>query len=285
MAGTGAAFLATLLEAAPSGRRPRFCAFDKPLQFLNFTETADAFAMRGFRGLEIAVRAGGHVSPRKVEDDLPAFHEALQRRRLEITIIATDINSVESAHAETVLRAAAQLGIRYYRLQWFRYDLRRPLLPQLDAIAAKLPALADLTRELKMTAIYQNHSGPAMVGAPIWDIYRLLKDYDPRVIGLGFDIHHATIEGGLSWPIQWKLAQPNVAAIYVKDFIWQDGKVKDVPLGEGQVDHKFFPQLRQLGFVGPICLHVEYLEGKKNQDAIVSAFGKDLYTLQSLLRG
>ncbi len=44
-------------------------------------------------GIEATVRSGGHVLPKNVEDDLPRLHEALQKRGLEITIMATDINA------------------------------------------------------------------------------------------------------------------------------------------------------------------------------------------------
>jgi sugar phosphate isomerase/epimerase len=239
--------------------------------------------MLGFSGIEATVRAGGHVLPRNVEDDLPRLHEALQKRGLEITIMATDINAADQPRAELVLRTAAKLGIRRYRMQWYRYDAGKPILPQLDLIAAKLRPLAQLTRQLSMSAIYQNHSGPDWVGAPVWDIYRLLKDYDPRTIGIGFDIHHATVEGGLSWPIQFKLVASNLAAVYVKDFVWEKGKVKDVPLGDGQVDRKFFTMVRESGFTGPVCLQVEYLDGK-NEDLLSNAFGRDLATLRSWLK-
>lgn len=284
LAGTSAGLLfaaAQLPAAPPPGRR--ICAFEKPLQFLDDTDLATTIAMLGFSGIEATVRAGGRVLPKNVEDDLPRLRDALAKRGLEITIIATDINDATQPRAELVLRTAAKLGIRRYRMAWYRYDLAKPILPQLDLVAAKLPPLVDLTRELGMTAIYQNHSGTEIVGAPVWDIYRLLKDFDPRTIGIGFDIHHATVEGGLSWPIQFKLVQSHLAAVYVKDFVWDKGNVKDVPLGDGQVDRKFFPMLRELAFTGPICLHIEYLEGKKNQDALENAFGKDLTTLRSWL--
>lgn len=270
------------LEAGPPFGQ-RICAFEKPLQFLSFTELADTMAVIGFSGIEATVRAAGHVLPRNVEDDLPRLHEALQKRGLEITIMATDINAVDQPHAELVLRTAAKLGVRHYRMQWYRYDLRKPILPQLDEVAAKVRSLAQLTRELKMSAIYQNHSGADIVGAAVWDIYGIIKSYDPKTIGMGFDIHHAIVEGGLSWQIQFKLIAPSLAAVYVKDFVWEKGEVKDVPLGQGRVDPKFIPMVRELGFTGPLCLHVEYLEGKK-EDVVADAFTRDLATLRSWLR-
>jgi sugar phosphate isomerase/epimerase len=284
VAGTSAGLVCAALQldaAPPFGQR--ICAFEKPLQFLSYTDLAETMAMIGVSGIEATVRAGGHVLPKNVEEDLPRLHEALQKRGLEITIIATDINAVDQPRADLVLRTAAKLGIRHYRMQWYHYDMRKPILPQLDEFAVKLPPLAQLTRELKMSALYHNHSGTDIVGAPIWDIYGLLKNYDPKTIGIGFDIHHATVEGGLSWPIQFKLIASHLAAVYVKDFVWEKGAVKDVPLGDGQVDRKFFPMVRDLGFTGPICLHVEYLEGKK-EDVLANAFGRDLATLRSWLK-
>jgi sugar phosphate isomerase/epimerase len=282
--GTSAALLsaATPLTAAPQPKNPIY-AFEKPIQFLSDKELAETMSQIGYNGIEATVRAGGRVLPTKVETDLPRLHEALARRNVEIDIIATDILNTTQPRTEPVLRVAAKLGIRRYRMASYLYDMSRPILPQLDAIAARLPALIDLTQELGMTAVYHNHSGPNRVGAAVWDIYSLIKTFDPRVIGIGFDIQHATIEGGLDWRIQFKLVQSHLEMVYVKDFFWDKSEVKEVPLGEGIVDHKFFPMLRDTGYAGPICLHVEYLEGRKNQAPLETAFRKDLATLKLML--
>jgi sugar phosphate isomerase/epimerase len=282
--GTTATLLcaATPLTAAPQPKNPIY-AFEKPIQFLSDTELAATMAELGFNGIEATVRAGGRVLPNKVETDLPRLRDALDKRGLEIGIIATDILNTTQPRTEPVLRAAAKLGIRRYRMASYLYDMSKPILPQLDAIASRLPALIDLTKELGMTAVYHNHSGPNRVGAAVWDIYGLIKTFDPRVIGIGFDIQHATIEGGLDWRIQFKLVQSHLEMVYVKDFFWDKSEVKEVPLGEGIVDHNFFPMLRDTGYAGPICLHIEYLEGKKKQAALQTAFRKDLATLKLLL--
>jgi len=282
--GTAAATLcaATNLHAAPQPKN-RICAFEKPIQFLSNKELAATMSSIGFSGIEATVRAGGRVVPTKVGEDLPRLHEALAQRGVEIDIIATDILNTVQPRTEPVLRAAAKLGIRRYRMASYLYDMTRPILPQLDTIASRLPALLDLTQELGMTAVYHNHSGPDRVGAAVWDIYGLIKTLDPRLIGIGFDIQHAIIEGGLDWRIQFKLVQSHLEAVYVKDFFWDKSEIKEVPLGEGVVDRKFFPMLRETGYAGPICLHVEYLEGKKNQNALENAFRKDLATLRLLL--
>ena len=261
----------------------KICAFEKPLQFLGYDELAELFATLGFNGIEAAVRPGGHVLPERVEQDLPRLHEALKKRGLEITILTSGIDSVDSPHAEKVLRAAARLGVKHYRMLWYQYDLQKPILPQLEAIRPKLKSLAALNRELGVTALYQNHSGEKMVGAPIWDIYSLVKDFDPQEIALAYDTRHAAVEGGLSWPIQFNLVRSHLGAVFVKDFDWEEGKVKDVPLGEGVVDKKIFAMLKKINFAGPISLHVEYLDDSKDKKVLGNAFKKDLETLQSLL--
>lgn len=269
------------VPAKVAGRK--ICAFEKPLQFLNFDELADLFAKWGFDGVEATARDGGHVLPERVEQDLPLWHEALRKRGLEITVLTTGINSVDSPHAEKVLRAASRLGVKRYRMLWYQYDLQRPILPQLEAIRPKVARLAAMNRELGLTALYQNHSGDRMVGAPIWDIYSVIKDFGPNEIALAYDVRHAAVEGGLSWPIQLNLVRSHLGAVFVKDFVWEEGKVRNVPLGEGRVDKKVFAQLKEMNFTGPFSVHVEYLERSRDKLALGEAFQKDLETLKSLL--
>lgn len=261
----------------------KICAFEKPLQFLNFDELADLFAKWGFDGVEATAREGGHVLPERVEQDLPLWHEALRKRGLEITVLTTGINGVDSPHAEKVLRTASRLGVKRYRMLWYQYDLQRPILPQLEAIRPKVERLAALNRELGLTALYQNHSGDRMVGAPIWDIYSVIKDFGPNEIALAYDVRHAAVEGGLSWPIQLNLVRSHLGAVFVKDFVWEGGKVRNVPLGAGRVDKKVFAQLKEMNFTGPFSVHVEYLERSRDKLALGEAFQKDLETLKSLL--
>jgi sugar phosphate isomerase/epimerase len=263
--------------------RHELCAFEKPFQFLSYDETAELFAELGFNGIEATVRPGGHVLPEKVEDDLPRFVAALKKRGLQMTVLTSGISGVDSPHAEKVLRTAAKLGVKRYRMNWFRYDLSKPILPQLDQFRPKLKDLAALNRELGLTALYQNHAGPAFVGAPLWDIHSVIKDFNPREIALAYDIRHATVEGGLSWPIQFNLVKSHIGAVFVKDCVWENGKLRNVPLGEGMVDKKFFAMLKEMNFTGPISIHVEYLDRSKDKKVLADAFRKDLATLKALL--
>jgi sugar phosphate isomerase/epimerase len=287
----GTLAFSALAAAAPSllalePAKYKYCAFEKPVQFLDFDQVAELFANAGYDGIEAAVRDKGHVLPEHVKEELPRFHEALQKKGLEISILTSSINDVATPHAETTLREAAKLGIKRYRLLWYQYDLTKPILPQVDALQPKLKALAALNRELGMTGLYQNHSGDKMIGAPLWDLYGLIREFSPRELAFAYDIRHATVEGGLSWPINFNLIKSHLGAVCVKDFVWdkaEKAKVKNVPLGEGMVDKKFFTLLKQTPFDGPISVHVEYNERSKDVKFFEEAFKKDLKTLKALV--
>jgi len=263
----------------------KFCAFEKPLQFLSFDELADLLAELGFNGVEATVRPGGHVLPERVEEDLPKFVEALKKRGLEITILTSGINSVAQPHTEKVLRTAAKLGIQRYRMLWWQYDLKQPIWPQVESFRPVLKDLVALNCEVGISGLYQNHSGPKTVGASLWDIYSLIKDYQPKDIGLAYDVYHAQVEGGLSWPAQFNLVKSHITAVCIKDFIWVDDGLKDMPVGKGRLNRKIIPMLKEAKFTGPMSIHVEYFPNdSRDKQAIGNAFGTDLETWRAWLK-
>lgn len=260
----------------------RFCAFVKFLQELSPEKLAETIARLGFDGIEATVRNQGQVLPHQVEDDLPPLVEALRQRNLEITVMTTNVDRADNPLHEKVLRTAAKLGVKRYRMGYFKYDLSKPVLPQLELFKPILRDLAALNRELGMQAVYQNHAGTNYVGAGLWDLRWLLEDIPVEQIGVAYDIRHATVEGGTTWPVTWNLIQPHLGMIYVKDFEWTGPKPQNVALGTGRVDPKFFQLVKESDYKGPISVHVEYLHNdglQKNIDAL----GTDLQTLRKLL--
>ncbi len=259
--------------------------FSKPFQDLDPNQTADLVSGVGWDGIEIPLRAKGQVEPERAPDDLPRFAEALRRSGRDIHLAATDITSMKTPHAETVLRTLSRLGIRRFRLGFFQYPVDIPPPQHLKELAPALKDIADACRDLGLQAGFQNHSGERQVGGPIWDVYSMIKDFDPRHMGYCFDIGHATIEGGLSWRTNARLAQPFLTAILVKDFFWrrQDDRVYEswCALGEGMVNPGFFQWLKKTEYRGPICQHHEYPLGK--QDERLKNFRRDLKALRKWL--
>lgn len=259
--------------------------FSKALQDLNYEDTAEAVAEVGWDGIECPVRRGGQVVPERVEDDLPKMVEALAKRNRSLAIMTTDITSLKIPHAEKVLRVASQLGIKRYRLGGRSYRNDRSIPDQLKEARAELRDLAVLNKELGMRAGYQNHSGINNIGAPVWDIYELVRDLDPNYMGIHFDIGHATVEGGYAWRLHARLMEPYFGAVYVKDFTWQKkngGWEADwCPLGKGMISREFIARLPSTRFDGPISQHFEFEYGKGAER--ITAMKKDLQTLKSWL--
>lgn len=277
-AARGVAFAGDVREQA---RKYDVCAFTKPFNSLSFGELADLVAEMGFDGIEAPVRRGGHIEPERVADDLPKLAESLAKRNLKIAIATTDIAQLDQPHAERTLKTLAELDVPRFRLAYARYDLSRPIPEQLEALRPVIRDIVSAGRELGTTPIYQNHAGRDLVGAPLWDLYLLAKDYAPSEFGVALDIGHATLEGGTSWPVQCQLLAPHLAAVYVKDFEWRGGKAEWTPLGQGQIDPQFFSWLWGTDFSGPVSLHVEYLDHNSGADTakFASAFRQDRATL------
>ena len=270
------------LAARAEQERFEICAFIKFVQSLSYDEMAESIAEIGFDGIESTVRAGGHVLPERVADDLPKQLEAVKRHGLDMTMITTDVLGVDQPLTESVLRTGAALGIKMYRMGFYRYDKKRGVMDQLNELRPRLKDLAALNRELGISAVYQNHSGADFVGAPVWDLQYLLQDVPVDEIGVAFDIRHATVEGGLSWPLQYDIVKPHMGAVFAKDFDWVGDKAEHVPLGEGRVDRKFFKMHAQSGIDCPVSLHVEYLKNGDAQDNL-AAMRRDLATLRKWL--
>ena len=84
-----------------------------------------------------------------------------------------------------------------------------------------------------------------------------MKDLDPKLVGMNYDIGHATIEGGFGgWIDSFKIAGSYVRGIAVKDFAWEKDakgawKPQWKPIGEGMVKlPQFFAMVAETDFAG-----------------------------------
>jgi L-ribulose-5-phosphate 3-epimerase len=252
---------ATASPSAAPGPVP-VSVFTKHLQYLDHRALAETVAEAGFDGIDLPVRAGGHVLPARVGDDLPKVVEAARAAGVSVPMITTAITSVPDPQAEAILRTAGGLGIRHYRLGWLRYDRARGILGTLGDLRAPMRELAALNERCGLRGGYQNHAG-TNVGSAVWDLHLLLKEVDSPWLGCQYDIRHAVVEGSGSWPNALRLVAPFVHTVDVKDSHWarseRGWQAVNVPLGEGAVDLvAFFRLLGELGVAVPISMHFEY---------------------------
>ena len=273
-------------SVAPPKKDYKVIAFSKPFRDKSPEETADIVAEVGWDGIECGVRAKDtHIQPERVEEDLPKMVEALKKRGKEVTLVTTDITQLNPL-GEKVLRTLAKLGIKKYRLGFTKYVKEKHPSQVVAETAAALKDIAVLNRELGLQAGWQNHSGVDYVGASIWDLWVAMKDLDPKHMGVCFDIGHATLEGGLSWPTQARLIEPRFVAVFCKDLFWEKGEKGWAPtwcnFGAGSVNKSFFDWLRTTNFAGPLSQHHEYKTLGTGAE-MVANFKKDLAALRAML--
>ena len=236
--------------------------FTKCLQFLDYDKLGVTLAKAGFKNAELPVRKGGIVLPENVKTDLPKVIKALKKSGIKVPMMVSDINNAEDPATEAVIATAAEAGIKYYRMGYLAYDPAKSIMENLDIHKIAFEKLEQINRKYQIHGCYQNHSG-TRVGGPVWDLYSLVKDRDPVFIGVQYDIRHAVVEGGVSWPLGMKLLAPWIKTTAIKDFIWnrEDGKWKltNLPLGEGMVDFDaYLKEYIKLGISGPVTIHYEY---------------------------
>ncbi len=297
----GAAALATPWSRAADDKpsKLKVAIFSKHLQFLQGDALAAGAAEIGFDGIDITVRKGGHVAPERVKQDLPALVKTIRQHRLEVPMITTDIVDAETPFTDDLLQAASEQGIRYYRFGGFKWNETEPFPQQLEKFKPRLAKLAERNAKYQTCAIYHTHSGAGLVGASIWDLHILMRDLDPKAIGINYDVGHATIEGGLGgWIASFKISGPHLRGIAVKDFVWgKDAKgawqAQWKPIGEGMVHWpQFMGMVAAAHFSGPVQLHFEYPLGGANngtakltipQEQVFAAMKSDLGKIRAAM--
>src|SRR5215471_9391456 len=135
----------------------KIAIFSKHLQFLQGEELAKAAAEIGFDGIDITVRKGGHVEPERVRQDLPGLVATIRRNGLEVPMITTDIVDTATPHTEEILKAMADLGIRYYRWGGYKYESGQPMAAQLEQMKPRIARLAALNARYQACAMYHTH--------------------------------------------------------------------------------------------------------------------------------
>jgi sugar phosphate isomerase/epimerase len=276
--------------------------FSKHLQWLDYNEMAKVAAEIGFDGVDLTVRPMGHVLPEKVEADLPKAMEAVTKTGKKIYMITTSVSDADDPLTEKILKTASSLGIRHYRMGYGYYYDNKSVEENISLVQHNLSKLAILNEKYSISGEYQNHSGIAgegyYFGAPVWDLARTLKEINSSWLGSQYDIYHAIIEGGYSWPVGLKFISPYIKSLDMKDFLWmkKEGKwsAETVPMGQGMVDYKkYLGLLGQLKINCPVSLHYEYPLGGAEHGAnvltmkreeVIGSMKKDLIMLKKYLQ-
>jgi sugar phosphate isomerase/epimerase len=276
------------------------CLFSKHFQSMDAAALGQAVRGLGIEGVDLTVRAGGHVEPAKVATDLPAFQKALAKNGVRVTMLTTSITGAEEPHAASVIETAGRLGIRYVKLGYWHYEGLGSYERQVERVRAALKGLEPLLKQSGVKAGLHTHSGPYM-GANAEFALRLVEDCNPQAIGIYYDAGHCTVEGGgAGWLMGLDAASDRLLMVAVKDMAYfrldsprsarKGWRELMVPLDSGLVDWPEFVRcLKKLDFQGPVSFHSEY-QGRHSfvdmsQEEVVAQTKRDLEYFKALVAG
>lgn len=264
------------------------CLFSKHLPSTNWQQLAVIVKKLGFGGIDLTVRAGGHVLPERAAEDLPKAIAAIKAENLSVPMITTGLTSASDPTAKPILSTAGKLGISFFKPGYYKYefkDVRR----EVEKFGAEFSALVEVGRLAGVQCGFHNHD--SYIGAPLWDAATVIDRLDPKWAGYYFDVRHAVVEGGAAgWKIATNLVAPRLKMIAIKDFYWEKSakgwRIVNCPLGEGMVDwRQYFKLLRQANFHGPVSLHLEYevagATAAAKEENSIAAIQRDLQFLKT----
>jgi hypothetical protein len=263
--------------------------FEKPIQTLNYDRMGEELSKMGLQGIEATIRRGGHIDPKDAETDVPKMVASLAKNGQKAIIAASNVNAADEKSAE-YLRLLKANGITKYRMDYYRYDLKKDLLPQVKEATAKLKDLESMNKEIGMQALYQIHAGAKYAGSLAWDAAMMFKKVNPDYAAIAFDLRHVRVGTGLSFETALAAMRKHVRSIFVKDARWggeRSDKIKNVPLDTGIVNKKTFEAVKKGHSAMPLSLHMEWGESaiypKEDVMEAVKNVARDAKVLKSWL--
>ena len=259
MSAAAAAVMPIAGRAAASGS---FCLFSKHLPDLDWKDLGRAVKDAGFDGVDLTVRAKGHVLPERAAADLPKAIDIIRAQGVTVPMVTTELTSASDPLARPLLQAAAKSGVRYFKTGYWHYNASPDVRSQVAAVGSALEGLTALARECGIELGFHNHTG--YIGAALWEIAPAMDRLDPKWAGYYFDPRHAVAEGGGgSFKAATHLVAPRMKMMSLKDFYWEKTPkgwiIKNCPMGEGAVDWAWISRVvNEARFAGPISLHFEY---------------------------
>ena len=258
------------LAARCADGKPVYYAFSRVFQFLDWDRACDLLARCGYTGVEWTVRPKGHVEPERVRTDLPKALKAAAAHGLKAEMIVVEFLDPAAPQAMDILKTAADCGVKAFRPAYFRYDCAASAPDALEKIRAGLRKLEAAARAAGLKCQYQNHSTYSpkvpLFGSAVWDLWELIRDFDPAWFGVQYDVMHAQAEMAPSWQHVFGMIAPWISTLCLKDFWFEPLKDNPkmwrrrlCPAGEGIVPWRRFRDLCvQYGVSAPFSVHYDY---------------------------
>jgi sugar phosphate isomerase/epimerase len=285
MAAMAAAAARLAAQSRAGAMRPRVtpavCLYSRVLIEIGQVDLPMVIGGLGFDGVDLSVEPGGHVLPEKAGNFLMPALEGFTGQGLDVPMITTALTSLEDKDAENVLGLASYIQVPFFRPGHWKFSGSPAIEMQLPLVQRQIAGLAQLARATNIVMGIHNFVDGAE-GAAVPDIARVIRPFDPHLVGYCFDAGYATAQGGPGgFAAALELALPRLKMVAVRDFKWEREtggapKMTPCPLGEGVVEWpRLFAALAKARFAGPVSLQIDYQPKSKT-----AAIRKDLAFLR-----
>jgi sugar phosphate isomerase/epimerase len=238
-----------------------YSVFPKFLQSLSAPELASAVREAGLDTTNLVIRDGYWVSKAALAAQLPAFLEAMRGEGLTVRFATAGFLPEELQADESPLALLREHGIAELRMGYFQAPAAQ-VRTALDDARRRMGVMAALCAKHGVRAIYQVHHGTLIPGASA--AYHLVRDLDPKAVGVELDPGNQTHEGLEDWARSAHLLGEYLVALGVKDSRQHrepsrgDEPTKGwsrwwCPIDEGVINwHAVLSALKAVGFAGTL---------------------------------
>src|SRR3954452_15579054 len=146
----GAVAAAPFVAAAPEPSRPPLCIFSKHMAQFGYDDLAKNAKQIGFDGVDLTVRAKGHVEPENAARDMPRAVEAIRSQGLVVPMITTGLLRAEEGASRPTLSTAAGLKIPFWKPGYYWYsklDTAGAVEKTLAEVRPQIAGLVSLSKE------------------------------------------------------------------------------------------------------------------------------------------
>ena len=256
--------------------------FVKPWKALTLAELGAHVRKLGFQWIELPVRPGFPCQPATIERDLSEAVKILGDQGVRIL----NVTAALPLDDERLYAACAAAGIGMNRVM-FGVDGKRYWEAE-AASRRQLDAAMPFCEQYNVQIGIQNHCAK-FVGVNEMGLYHLVKEYNPKQIGIIWDAAHNALEG-MEPELAIDIVEAYLCCVNLKNAFWQRVNDPEAEVAEwkvywtsGRQGRASWPRvvakLQAINYTGPICLTAEY----SDHDAVDRLIQQDLAFAQSLL--
>ena len=222
----------------------------------------------GLEGYDLCVRPEYPINPDNAATELAGAVRALGEYGLSVPMVTGNFDLLlpDDETAEPILGAMDAANVRLLKLGYFKFDpLSQEYWTEVDRIRTAFDGWSQLAQKHGVKVCYHTHSRGCM-GLNAGMMAHLVRDFDPRHIGVYLDPCHLVVEGE-EFPTATAIVGEYLSILGLKDALLVRGErnghgskqVRWVEAGRGMVDWTgVFAELDRLGFDGPLSVHCEF---------------------------